>query len=84
MIIKRIENATRTLGAPHDCTTEEVKGLPIRDMETNIGPFMVSAWEPTPDELAALNRGETIKLWIRGTQHPVVALTVGDVDAIDV
>jgi hypothetical protein len=53
--------------------------LPIRDVATEQGPFMVSSWEPTPAELAAINAGESIKLWIAGTGHPVVALSVGTV-----
>lgn len=79
MIIKRIADATRVLGAPPDWTDDgSCIGLPVRDVATSEGPFMVSAWEPTPQELAALQRGETLKLWIRGPAHPVVALTVGE------
>lgn len=79
MIIKRIENATRVLGAPTDWKDDGAKcvGLPVLDVETSDGPFMVSAWEPTTDELKALLLGETVKLWVRGTSHPVVAITVG-------
>ncbi len=80
MIVKRIAHATRVLGAPQDWKDDgSCVGLPVRDVATPEGPFMVSAWEPTPDELAALARGETLKLWIRGTSHPVVALSVGDI-----
>ncbi len=81
MIIKRIANATRDLGAPPDWDGRDLKCgvLPIRDVPTEAGSFMVSAWEPSPAELAALNAGESIKLWVRGSTHPVVALTVGDV-----
>jgi hypothetical protein len=84
-VIRRIEGATRELGKPADwnenrdaahCST-----LPVRDVITPEGPFMISAWELTPDELAALQRGETLKLWIRGTSHPVVAISVGAVPA---
>jgi hypothetical protein len=80
MIVKRIINATRVLGAPTDWEPGKglVVGLPICDVETPAGNFMVSAWEPTPEELAALNRGESLKLWIRGFAHPVVSLTVGE------
>ena len=81
MIIKRIANATRVFGAPTDWDGNDMTcgALPIRDVATPEGRFMVSAWEPTPTELAALQRGETVKLWIRGPGHPVVALTVGDI-----
>lgn len=83
MEIKRIEGATRTLGAPHDWDVEKqgkCYGLPILDAVVLGDPVMVSAWEPSPDELAMLLRGETIKLWIYGTSHPVVALSVGPVE----
>ncbi|CAE6900856.1 hypothetical protein [Paraburkholderia domus] len=79
MLIRRIEGATRNLGAPPDWDGDISKCnvLPIRDVVTEQGPFMVSSWEPTPAELAAINAGESIKLWIAGTGHPVVSLSVG-------
>jgi hypothetical protein len=78
MILKRIENATRVLGAPSDWRDDGMSciGLPIRDVETSKGNFMLSAWEPTAEELALLNVGQSLYLWIRGYQHPVVAITV--------
>ena len=81
MLIKRIENASRVLGAPPDWDGKDMTcgALPVMDVLTPEGTFMVSAWEPTPSELAALAAGATLKLWIRGSLHPVVALTVGDV-----
>lgn len=80
--IKRIENATRNLGAPPDWDGESMTChvLPIRDVEVQGMPFMVSAWELSEQELAALMAGETLKLWIQGYTHPVVAITVGDID----
>lgn len=81
MIIKKIEGTTRNLGAPSDWNGEDLKCgiLPIRDIETPEGSFMVSAWELTPIELQALQKGETLKFWIRGVNHPVVALSVGPI-----
>lgn len=81
MIIKRIEGASRVFGAPPDWDGKDMRcgALPVVDVETPEGKFMVSAWEPSPQELQALMSGETIKLWIRGTGHPVVALTVGEI-----
>lgn len=81
MIIKHIEGATRVYGAPPDWDGQDMTcgALPVRALQTPEGQFLVSAWEPTSAELEALNRGETLKLWIRGDGHPVVALTVGDV-----
>lgn len=82
MIVKRIEGTTRVLGAPADWKDDGAScvGLPICDVLTPEGPFMVSAWEPTPAEIEALKNGETLKLWIRGVAHPVVGLTVGPLE----
>lgn len=79
MLIARIENATRVLGK-----SQGFLGLPIRDesiSERVLGngvPCMVTAWEPTPDELARLNAGAKIELRLIGTQHPPVLLGVGE------
>lgn len=82
MIVKRIANASRVLGAPADWKDDgSCVGLPVCDVTTPEGNFMVSAWEPTPQELEALKRGETLKLWIRGVSHPVVCVTVGEIGA---
>jgi hypothetical protein len=83
MLIRRIEGATRNLGAPPDWDGDISKCnvLPIRDVITEHGPFMVSSWEPTPDEMAAINAGGSIQLWISGTGHPVVSLTVDAVES---
>lgn len=78
MLIREIEGATRRLGAPANWDHEKAKCsvLPIADVTTESGPFMVSAWAPTAEELAALNAGAPVHLWIQGTSHPVVALSV--------
>jgi hypothetical protein len=82
MLIRRIEGATRNLGAPADWDGDISKCnvLPIADVMTDHGPFMVSAWEPTPAELEAINAGASIQLWIAGTGHPVVSLAVSEVN----
>jgi hypothetical protein len=81
MIPARIEGCTRVLGAPVGWTPDTAGpccGLPIRD-ELNIeAPCMVSAWEPTPAELAALNAGAKVMLRVLGTGHPPVMLWAGE------
>lgn len=79
MIIKRIDGATRVLGA-----RQGYLGLPIRD--ENVGdhvsgdvPSMVSAWEPSPDELDRLARGAAVLLRVIGTGHPPVMIEVGEI-----
>ncbi len=73
MLAKRINNETR-----HFARTENLLGLSIRDEKIDGMDIMISAWEPTPNELALLNSGATIYLHIVGVQHPPVALTVGE------
>ena len=80
-IAKRILEATREFGAPSDWNNEPNSQpcgtLTIRDVSTPQGNFMISAWEFTPEEIERLKNGETLKLWICGSIHPVIALTVG-------
>lgn len=77
MLIARIPHATRVLGKQ-----QGYLGLPLRDEVRNTTvdgpatPCMVTAWEPTPDELERINAGEKIHLCILGTQHPPVLLEV--------
>ncbi|BEV15093.1 hypothetical protein HBDW_18810 [Herbaspirillum sp. DW155] len=78
MLIKRIDGSTRQLGAPADWDGKDMSCgvLPVLDVQTAEGNFMFSAWEPTPPELEALNKGANIILGVRGTAHPVVSLQV--------
>jgi len=71
MIPMRIEGFTREMGKHQD----EYFTVAIRDVVDETGtPYMVSAWEPTPQELATLQAGGSVQLWIMGTQFPPVAL----------
>lgn len=80
MLIAAIAGATRRLGAPKDWNEEaqgQCMGLPILDTTDAHGnPVMVSAWQPTPDELRALNAGAPVYLWVYSVGHPPVMLTV--------
>ena len=75
---------TRVLGK-----SQGYYGLPIRDEVHNDSvtgpgtPVMVTAWFPTPDELAALNAGAPIHLTVVGTGHPPVMMGVGDVPEME-
>jgi hypothetical protein len=77
-----IEGATRVLGK-----SQGYLGLPLRDELINCTvdgegtPSMVTAWEPTPDELVLLNAGAPVLLRVLGTGHPPVMLTVGPAPA---
>ena len=81
MIPQRINGATRYLGAPKGWEPDKhghCGHLAIIDVhpEGETQPVMISAWEPTPGELAALNAGQPVYLQIVGTAHPPVMLWV--------
>lgn len=70
-----IKGANRYLGAPDNWDPAKdgtCETLPIRDD----GKLLESAWVPTADELAALNRGAPVILTIWGRSHPVVSVNV--------
>lgn len=80
VIIAMISGVTRIIGK-----SQGFLGLPLRDELIDCPvcgpdtPSMVTAWEPTPEELAKLNAGAPVLLRILGSGHPPVMLTVGDV-----
>ena len=72
MIGLRIEDETRRIGK-----AQGYLGLSVRDTTLEDGtPAMVTAWEPTPKELAAIAAGGTVYLWVIGIAHPPVMLQV--------
>lgn len=81
MIPARISGCTRVLGAPAGWTPETSGpccGLPIRDEINSDQNVMISAWEPTPSEIAALVAGAKVMLRVAGTGHPPVMLWTGE------
>lgn len=66
----------RVLGAPKGWDQKELPcgALPITDMVYENIPHVVSFWRPTADELAVLNAGGTVALWITGHTMPPVSL----------
>lgn len=79
MLIGTIEGVTRVIGK-----SQGYLGLPLRDEVMNCKvngegtPAMVTAWQPTPEELARLNAGASVHLRVLGTVHPPVMVGVGD------
>lgn len=79
MEIGRIANATRVIGQ-----SQGYFGLPLRDEQIDCPvngprtPSMVTAWFPTPDELAALIAGAPIHVRLLGVTHPPIMLTCGE------
>lgn len=78
MLMSRIEGATRELGKPKDWPEDKpCMTLPIRDVLVGGEPCMLSAWQPDPVELKRLANGASVYLWVYGTGHPPVSVTVG-------
>jgi len=79
MQIGMIEGVTRIIGK-----SQGYLGLPIRDemVKCTVNgegtPAMVTAWTPTPDELARLVAGASVHLRVLGTAHPPVMVGVGE------
>lgn len=73
MIAKMIDGVTRILGKSQGYTPLPIRDELIGDPETNT---MVSSWEPTPDELRALNAGAHVYIRILGTKHPPIGVGV--------
>lgn len=92
MEIGRIIGATRVLGKsqgywglPVRDEAQNLGDLPhmLHTLENSAvtgpdTPVMVTAWIPSPDELAALAAGAPIYLNIVGIAHPPVRLSVGE------
>jgi hypothetical protein len=78
----RIPGKTRTLGVD-----QAYSPLHIRDDTIDCGPplgaqpIMVSEWQPTAEERAAIAAGAPVRLKILGQMHPPVLVEVGDVPA---
>lgn len=64
------------IGAPvgWDQGTLPCSALPITRLDEDGLPVMVSFWRPSAEELARLNTGGSVSLWIYGTEHPVVSV----------
>jgi len=66
------------LGAPQGWDQKDVPCGALAITRTEMGgmPAVVSFWKPTADELAALNAGQSVALWVCGSTMPPVALSV--------
>lgn len=82
----RIAGETRVMGGPA-AGQPEYFPLSIRDMPAelthgdgrrSVVNAMVSAWQPTPEELAQLNAGAPVFLSILGDRWPPSNLWVGE------
>lgn len=65
-------------GAPagHDQGGLPVSALPVTRVSLDGRPAIVSYWRPNAEELADLNAGANVALWVLGSQMPAVAVLV--------
>lgn len=73
MIVKMIDGATRLLGKAQGYLPLPIRDELVGDPAKNT---MVSAWEPTPEELRLLNAGGHVYIRILGTSHPPIGVGV--------
>lgn len=79
MKIGVMPEATRNLGAPANWDhSVPCDSLPVRDVMTEIGNVMVSAWIPSNAELGRLLDGKPVLLYVYGNSHPPVMIEVGE------
>jgi hypothetical protein len=72
-----LSNATRRMGAPKDWDHETMGICHTLEICDRDG-WMISAWQPTQQELERINAGQPIFLGIQGhDMHPVVSIEVG-------
>lgn len=64
------------LGAPPGQTIEECRALPVTHCTLDGAPCVASFWQPDAGELARLNAGKPVILWVQGRTHAPLALTV--------
>ncbi len=66
------------LGAPQGWSQDELPcdALPITRTEVDGQPAVVSFWTPSKEELAQLNAGGLVALWVIGNTMPPVSVGV--------
>lgn len=76
----RIQHASNNevLGAPTGWRQSELPcgALPITRTDVDGKPAIISFWRPSAEELAQLNAGAAVALWVLGNAMPPVSLGV--------
>lgn len=67
---------TRVLGAPKGVPIDECRALPVTDTQLGGAPAVASFWHPDAEELALINAGKPIILFVQGATHPPLCLSV--------
>ena len=64
------------LGAPKGVPIEECRALPVTHMEMGGAPCVASFWRPDAQELALLNAGKPVILFVQGCTHAPLSVCV--------
>lgn len=64
------------LGAPKGVPIDECRALPVTHTELNGSPCVASFWKPDAQELALLNAGKPVILFVQGATHPPLSVCV--------
>lgn len=59
----------RVLGAPKGVPIEDCRALAVTDVEMHGAPAVASFWRPDAQELALLNSGKAVVLFVQGQTH---------------
>ncbi len=82
MISGRVKGVTRVLGKSQGYLGLSVRDEPMNSKVTGPNtPSMVTSWEPTPAEIAAIVLGAPVHVRLVGTSHPPIMVEVGEVPA---
>ncbi len=67
------------LGAPADWDQKQLPcgACPVTRTEVDGLPVVVSYWQPTAEEKAAIAAGAMVALWVVGTSMPPVSIEIG-------
>jgi len=66
--------ANLVLNKPADMTDEQCSPLHVQKVTSQGFPYYISAWQPSEEDIAAINQGRPVFLQITGAAHPPVSL----------
>jgi len=76
MLPKDFTEANFTFNKPSSMTDEECASLRVYRGNTSDGvPVIISKWQPSKEDIDAINNGEGIFVYITGTGMPPISLT---------
>jgi len=75
MIPVDFKGANITIGKPKDMTDEECMGIRVyKSVDESGFPYFLECWQPSYEDIQAIQRGEPIWVKILGQQLPPIAI----------